>query len=269
MVEPADPVALARLAELLGRPIVPYVVAELRALYYLEKLFGLPRRARFVRSGRPPSEADPEPEEERRRSQPADGMVMPPALTVEPRRRRASSQVPLGHAVPISISYAAACERIDAATHRDQIADTLVEYAKGRCDALIAFLIRDGNALGWRGYVAPDEGRAAAPVIDQLSLPLGGASALQTARDTGELFLGAPPSEGKPIETQLWTALGVTAQPATVLVVPILVKTRAVNLLYVHSLGGPPAALLVTELSELAARISSAYVRLIRQARAS
>jgi len=267
MVEPTDTAARARLAELLGKPIVPYVVAELRALYYLEKLYGVSRRARFIRSGRAPSEAEPEPAEERRRSQPADGIVMPPALTVEPRRRRPSSQVPLGDAVPISLSYGAACDRIDAATHRDHIVDALVEYAKGRCDALVMFLIRDGNALGWRGYVAPPA-RPKLP-IEQLSLPLGGVSALQTARDTGETYLGAPPSEGKPVETQLWASLGINPQPPTVLVVPILVKARAVNLVYVHTLGGPPAALLVTELAELAGRISNAYLRLIRKARAT
>ena len=122
---------------------------ELRALYYLEKLFGLPRRARFVRPGAPASE--PEPPDERRRSQPAQGLVMPPPFTLEPRRRRATSQMPFGTSVTPAMTYGGACERIDAAANRELIAETLVEYGKGRCDALVVFLIRDGNALGWRG----------------------------------------------------------------------------------------------------------------------
>ncbi|MDB4963472.1 MAG: hypothetical protein JWP01_3471 [Myxococcales bacterium] len=267
MVDPTDTTAISELSEKLGSKITPYVVPELRALYYLERLFGQPRRARFVRTGRALSEADPEPTDDRRRSQPAQGMVMPPAFTLEPRRRRSSSQMTLGSAVPLAISYGAACERIDTATHREQIADAMVDYAKGRCDALILFLIRDGNALGWRGWVAPP----ARPrtQIEDLSLPLGGASSLQSAHDAGESFLGEPPSAAKPVESQLWVALGVSPEPMSVLVVPILVKQRAVNLIYVHTLGGPPPQALVTEIGDLAQRIQTSYLRLIKQARGS
>ncbi|MBA3452876.1 MAG: hypothetical protein H0T42_07285 [Deltaproteobacteria bacterium] len=267
MVDPTDAVAIGELAAKLGSKITPYVVPELRALYYLEKLFGQPRRARFVRSGTAPSDGETEPVDDRRRSQPAKGMVLPPAFTLEPRRRRTSSQMTLSSAGAPAITYGAACERIDTATQREQIADAMVEYAKGRCDLLILFLIRDGNALGWRGYVAPPVRKRSQ--IEELSLPLGGASSLQSAHDAGELFLGAPPSAAKPVETQLWTALAVSPEPTHVLVVPILVKTRAVNLIYVHTPAGPPADAFVTELRDLAHLIQASYLRLIKQARGS
>ena len=48
MVDPTDGGAAAQLAEKLGATVTPYVVPELRALYYLERLFGTPRRARFL-----------------------------------------------------------------------------------------------------------------------------------------------------------------------------------------------------------------------------
>ena len=264
MVDPMDVAATTELTARLGSAVKPLIVPELRALYYLEKLFGLPRRARFVRSGRVDAE---EHGDERRRSQPAQGMVMPPKLTLEPRRRRASSQMPLRDEIPHAITYGAACERIDTATHREQIAEALVEYARGRVDALVLFIIRDGNALGWRGYVAPP----AVPkyAFEELSLPLGGASALQTAHDTGETFLGPPPSEAKPVEAQLWSALGIAIDPAETLVVPVMVKNRAVNLIYVHLLGASPPPQLITELSDLAARVQASYLRLIKQARGS
>jgi len=265
MVDPTDDEALAVLAARFDAKITPYVVPELRALYYLERHFGLPRRARFIRTARAGSETDGE--HERRRSQPAQGMVMPPAFTLEPRRKRAGSQVPVGEGVPVALSYGAACERIDTAAHRDAIGDTLVDYAKGRCDALVVFLIRDGNALGWRAFVAPP-GKLDRP-IEELSLPLGGASALQSAHDAGHTFVGAPPSAAHPIETQLWAALHASPEPAAVVVVPVLVKQRAVNLIYAHTLGGPPPRQLVTELQDLAARAQTSYLRLIRQARGS
>ncbi len=267
MVDPTDTIAIRELSEKLGAKITPYVVPELRALYYLEKLFGQPRRARFIRTGREATEPESEPIGDRRRELPTHGMVMPPAFTLEPRRRRASSQMPLGSSVAHAITYGAACERIDTASQREQIADAMVDYAKGRCDALVMFLIRDGNALGWRGYVAPP----ARPrtQIEDLSLPLGGASSLQSAHDAGEPFLGEPPSAAKPVEVQLWTALNVNPEPLTCLVVPVMVKQRAVNLIYVHTLGGPPPQALVTEVSDLAQRIQTSYVRLIKLARGS
>ncbi len=269
VVEPTDSALIDELAERLGASITPYVVPELRALYYLEKHFGLPRRARFIRSGRAGSESD-DPAAERRRSQPAMGMVMPPTLTLEPRRKRPSQQqLELeAPATPgVSSTYGAACERIDTVDHREQIADALVEYARGRCDALVVFLIRDGNALGWRGYLSQPE--LAKTPIEELSLPLGGASALQSAHDAGQAFVGAPPSAAKPVEAKLWAALGTTLEPVSVLVVPVLVKQRAVNLIYVHSLGGPPPRQLVTEVVDLASRAQTSYLRLIRQARGS
>jgi hypothetical protein len=266
MVEPTDRAALVQLTDRFGGMIKPYVVPELRALYYLEKLFGLPRRARFIRAGRAdgPERAETS---ERRREQPAHGMVMPPAFTLEPRRRRQSSQMPLRGELPHAITYGAACERIDTATHREQIADALAEYGKGRVDVLLLFIVRDGNALGWRGFLSPPA--VAHLPIDEISLPLGGASSLQSAHDTGETFLGPPPSAAKPVESQLWSILGITIEPVECLVVPVMVKQRAVNLIYVHQIGATPSPQLITELSDLAARVQASYMRLIKQARGS
>ncbi len=291
MVDPTDADALDQIARHFGTPVAPYVVPELRALYYLERHFGLPRRARFIRTARPGSETDSATKTEpggftptggpktepggftptggidRRRSQPAQGMVMPPSFTLEPRRKRNSSQAPLSEGVAIGMTYGAACERIDTANNREQIGDTFVEYAKGRCDALVVFLIRDGNALGWRAYAGPPA--VLRHPIEELSLPLGGASSLQSAHDTGQVFVGAPPSAAHPIETQLWTELSTSLEPVVVVAVPIMVKQRAVNLIYAHTLGGPPPRQLVSELADLAARAQTSYLRLIRQARGS
>jgi len=265
LVEPDDPRAVEQLAAKLGAQVAPYVVPELRALYYLEKLFGLPRRARFVRAGRSPELTNGDLPGERRRTQPAMGMVMPPALTLEPRRRQTTSPAPLVGALPSAIEFAAACERIDTASNRDHIAETFTTYAQGRCDALVVFLIRDGNALGWRAWVAPPA--ALRKPIEELSLPLGGASSLQSAHDAGQPFVGTPPSAARPIEKQLWAVLGTQPEPFAVLVIPVLVKQRAVNLVYAHIVGSPPPNQLVTELGQLAAHAQASYLRLIRQAR--
>jgi hypothetical protein len=266
LVDPTDAQALAELEARLGAKITPYVVPELRALYYLERHFGTPRRARFIRSARVGTDPGELVGDDRRKTQPAGGIAMPPPLTLEPRRRR-PSQAPIMQAVPTSLSYGAACERIDTATNREQIADTFIDYARGRCDVLVAFLVRDGNALGWRGYVAPPHKPQKA--IEEISLPLGGASALQSAHDAGQTYVGQPPSPAKPVEGTLWTALSCDPKPVEVLVVPIMVKQRAVNLIYAHTLGGTPPQSLISELQDLAARAQTSYMRLIRQTRGS
>ena len=131
----------------------------------------------------------------------------------------------------------------------------------------MVFLIRDGNALGWRGYVAPPI-KLVRP-LEELSLPLGGTSSLQTAYDGCQVFTGVPPSGARPIETRLWTALGADPAPIEVVVVPVQVKQRAVNLIYTHTLGGTPPKAFITELQDLAACAQTAYLRLIRLTRSS
>jgi hypothetical protein len=263
MVDPTDELARAELAEKTGHPLLPHVVAELRLLYYLEKHYGVIRKARYIRPGtrRTLAQAD-----ERRKTQPAGGLVLPPQVRLEPRKRRVSAPppTPAAPAPIVAIPYQAICDRIDQAPHRDQIAQALVDFAPGRFDALLVFIIRDGNALGWRGHVATARGMSAP--LERLSLPLGGTSALQAAHDTLRPFRGAPPSAGRPVETELWTAIGAEPPPDAILVTPIIVKQRVVNLVYAHA-AGPLPDLATDELCELAIRASTAYVRLIRQSK--
>src|SRR5205823_6577587 len=98
----------------------------------------------------------------------------------------------------------------------------------------VVFLVRDGNALGWYGRVAGKQPRTS---VDQISLPLGPASAFQIAHDGMKPFHGPPPSPVHPIENRLWEALG-TPPPLDVVVAPVLVRQRVVNLVYAHAAGG-------------------------------
>ena len=188
-------------------------------------------------------------------------MELPPPLVVPPRRRRSSS-VPRQHGGEPTVAFSAACDRLDAATHRDHLAETLLSYAKGRVSALLLFLVRDANALCWRGYLStPFKGR-----LEEISLPLAGASAFQAAHDTSATFSGPPPAPAHPVESRLWEALGEVPEPREVTVVPVILKQRVVNLIYAHAAGGVPHQL-VEELGQLAARMQSAYLRLIRNSK--
>src|SRR5262249_61022247 len=126
---------------------------------------------------------------------------------------------------------------------------------------------RAGKGVGW-GAGAGRRAGLKRP-IGELSLPLGGASSLQSAHDAGQPFVGTPPSAARPVEKQLWSALATQPEPFAVLVVPVLVKQRAVNLIYAHITSSAPPMQLVNELGDLAVRAQASYLRLIRQARGS
>ncbi len=273
--DPRNEQSIAELATQCGKPIVPYVAPELRIFYYLEKHYGLKRKARYVRSGT--RRAGPGHSDERRRTQAPGGIEMPPAVRFEPKPKpkaagdaaASTSDEPAAAAADRPeqrIGYKEACEAIEDSEHRDQIGKTLVEYGVGRFEACVVFLLRDANALGWYGYSILS--RDAQGATERLGLPLGGASVLQTAHDSGEPFRGTSPSAGRPIEKRLWSALGVDREPEEVLVVPVRVGRRVVNLVYVHGFGGEKIPdYLADELEELALRASDAYVRLIQLAK--
>ncbi len=259
MIDPRDEHAIDQLADQTGLAITPYIVSELRALYYLEKHYGLPRKARFVRAGTRKQATGLD----RRRAQPPGGLVTPPSVRLEPRRKSAEHAVPPPPAqAPPRRSFAETCDRIDACRHRDEIATTLLEFAEGRFPALVLFLVRDGNALGWRAYTERPLARPSA----ELSLPIGGSSSLQCANDDLRPFRGRPPAAAQPTERALWQFLDV-APVAEVAVAPVAVRQRAVNLIYAHPRGDRFEGAVIDELSELATRASEAYVRLIRQAK--
>lgn len=262
--DPGDRNTIDQLANLCDCGIAPYIAPELRIYYYLEKHYGLERKARFIRTGTRVS--GPDSTDERRRTQPAGGIQMPPAIRFEPKRKKRTTERAVtasGRPEP-SLSYKDAGAAIDEAPHRNVIGEALVDYAVGRFEACAVFILRDQNAMGWRLYSSirsPEK-------VEQLSLALGGTSALQAAHDSAEPHRGPSPSPGQPIERKLWTALGARVDPTDMLVVPIAVRNRVVNLVYVHGFAGEALPdHLCDELIELARRAGDAYMRLITAAK--
>ena len=92
---------------------------------------------------------------------------------------------------------------------------------------------------------------------------------LQRAAITGEPYRGPSPDRDHPVERKLWAALGVAAA-SDLIAAPIMVRHRAVNLVYVHPLpGGGFSDQLAHELTALCARAADAYVRLIQRAKSA
>jgi len=272
LADPSDQSSLKQLAGQCECPIVPYIAPELRIYYYLEKHFELKRKARFVRAG---TRRDaPQSLDERRRAQPPHGIEMPPMVRFEPKPRAPTDPQGVGAREELPPRPAERCSAeeiiamIAAAESRDSIAAAFTEYAVGRFDACVVFLLRDANAIGWRVYSTTASG--ARDDIETLSLPLGGASGVQAAHDSRAPYRGAPPTAGRPIETKLWKALGVHRDPTELLVVPVMVKARVVNLVYVHVEGDEHLSdTHVEELTRIAHHASEAYMDLIQNAKST
>jgi hypothetical protein len=288
LANPRNGDAIAQLSVRCGYPIQPYVAAELRIYYYLEKYYGIERKARYVRTGT--QRHTPGHVDERRVTHAPRGLVMPPPVTFAPKHKRAKTDPGLGEPAPGEdheepaaeptapeprhvrreprVSYATTIDAISEASHRNDIGDALIAYADGRFGVAVVFLLRDQNALGWRYYSA--SGAGSFEKVEHLALPLGGTSVLQAAHDSAKPYRGDSPSAGMPIERELWDAVEARAEPKDMLVVPITVKSRVVNLIYVHGVdGGPIPDHLADELVELALRCSDAYVRLIQAIKAA
>lgn len=269
MASPRDSEAIRAVQGALGKDIAPHVAPELRIYYYLEKHYGIMRHARFLRTQE--AAAGSGPAAERRRTQPSGGIELPPVVRFEPKAKNSASAGHEGEpetatSIDPTISFGGACDAIEGAERRDQIGEALAEYAAGRFDALVVFVVRDRNAVGWRGYsvTRPD----ISGDLASLSLALGGASALQACHDGGRPYRGKIESGAHPVEARLWAALGTDAPPAEVMVVPVAVKSRMVNLVYAHGPGGAPISEAhAEELCELCARAEIAYIRLIRAAK--
>jgi hypothetical protein len=209
---------------------------------------------------------------DRRRTQPHPGQPAP-VVRFEPRSRAASeprtplpAPEPRERPVPARVTLDEAQRAVGNAQHRDQIADAVLAFAEGRLAAAALFIVRGQSAIGWRG-IAADQRRLHGSAIESLAVPLGGASVLQVAFDTGQVFRGASPAAGRPIERKVCDVLGVKDLPDEMLVVPIRVSQRIVNLLYGHGWGRVVPEDAARDLADLADRAGEAYARLIQAAR--
>lgn len=271
MSDPRQPDRIGDIQRALGTTIAPYAAAELRILYYLERHYHIERRPRFLRPAdlnAPPIVSD------RRRTQPSPGQVAP-VVRFEPRARRGSETAPPPAEVkppakasgPKLTSYESARRAIATAQQRDQIADAWMNLAEGRLGAALLFIVRGQAAMGWRGMAA-DGKRLAGAAVERLAVPLGGSSVLQVCYDTGRPHHGASPAAGRPIERQIWEALAVGEPPEIMLVIPVIVGQRVVNLLYGHGGAGRTISdVHVRELTDLAGEVGTGYTRLIQASR--
>ncbi len=152
-------------------------------------------------------------------------------------------------------------EDLAATDDHDQAAERLLAYLSGRFECALIMLVRDDVAYGWKGYARS----ASQSAIESLVVPLTVPSMFQIAATRGRPFHGPPPEAGSRLQKRLWKSLN-SEIPSEVLVTPVYVSSRLVNLIYAHP--GPlrrvkPVA--QANLAALASAAGLAYRRAIKR----
>ena len=163
-----------------------------------------------------------------------------------------------------AVSLEDAIHRLTLARHREQMADVVMDFMRGYFGCGMFFLVRDGQARVWRGF-SPGIPEAA---IETVAFPISMPSCFQLAHDRRTPFRGLAPVEGGKLQRQIWKYLHC-AEPSELVVVPVQVKNRVLNLVYAHAVDGFPLPDgPVIDLQTLCAVVSSTYVRMIQKLKA-
>ncbi len=298
-VDPLQPYAADEIGGVSGHGILPSVACELRIHYYLERIYGIPRHNRYVRvddaaarhrdaherrrfveafpsislGDEPPVPPRPPPPPEPPPPPPTVGPGRPRQQAMSgswdiplPPPRPAPPPPPVLPAVPPvrpALGAAAAIAAIGAASDRDVIGELVVDHLRASFGGGLLFIVRQGMALGWKGFAPGVDD----PVIEAIALPLGQPSLLKLAHETGALYRGAPPADGAVLNGLLWKILKVPP-PREVVVAPVAINSRVVNLVYGHA---PDSGLLtpaaVADLASVCAAAAAAFTRLIQSAK--
>ncbi len=168
-----------------------------------------------------------------------------------------------GESAPLPWSTVEAVDAIAVATNRDQVGQAIANYLRSACGVGLVLIVQHEVAMGWKGF-APGVGAAE---IEGLAIPLAAPSALQIAHQQQSTFRGPPPLDGVAIDRQLSERLR-SSVPKEVIVSPVIIRDRVVNLVYGHAEdGGPLPDRLMAGLGTLTRAASAAYVRLIQESK--
>ncbi len=139
---------------------------------------------------------------------------------------------------------------------REDIAESVASFVGHDADRCAIFQIRGDIAQGWRLV----SNRKEDPNFGEFQVTLDHPSILKTVTDTASYYIGPIPTTSKD-NIRLVEALGGTP-PTTALLVPVIVMSRVITVLYVDDKKGDLAEKLL-ELQKLAAKMAMAFEILI------
>jgi hypothetical protein len=265
--DPHDTEAIEEIAHVTGAKIRVFVAPELCILRHLERYYGI--RVELAAplvdddEGAPPLDAMMQAAQWLPSLPPA---AAPPAGTPSPPASPTTSPTtpPTTPPTTLPLTLEAALARLDLASDRDAIGDALQAYLRAMFGVGIVFIVKNDIAYGWRGFGAALDYKE----VGALAIPLNATTVLSLAYRLGQPFRGAP-QEGEGVLQSHFFRLIHTEAPSEVIVVPIAVKKRVVNLVYAQAQhGGRIQDTAAFDLSTLCRSAGESFVRLIRKRKA-
>lgn len=247
MADPSNLNVIDELAFRTGCIIQPMVAPELRVSSALERYYNIQRSARSVQFVHVHHEQE-------RTKQGISPPPLPPFPTAEtvnkpqtefssvkPRQQPpAATQVtlledleeaelfeevlPLVDPTPCTLESIAL--QLTASSDREDIADGIAEYIGQEFPRGALFMIRGGNAFGWKAMMDGEE----IARFDEFQIPLDEPSVLKTVAETGSNFLGPIPRT--PFNSMMLQEFG-GRMPETALLLPLFMMGRVVGILYI------------------------------------
>ncbi len=161
------------------------------------------------------------------------------------------------------IDQAEASRLLEMATSKERVGLVIADWLRSTFGCGLVLVVKNDMAVGWQGFF-PD----AEDLIEAVAVPLGKPSLLTPALDGRGAFCGVPNPEGAKANQLLWKLLRCPP-PSEVIVCPVVIAKRTVNLIYAHSADDDP--LTDTQFRQtqvLAGDAGAAYLRIIRRERA-
>jgi hypothetical protein len=270
---PRDATALREIQAAIGHEIEPWVTTEPRLYQALERHYrlrfegtrGIRLAADTVRPApRARTEAETAPDPVPKEPELGlDGRPMDAQFEIDDFVRRPAGWTANGDATgakaapdPAAVSLHALDESLAGARDRDEIAEALFAFAGSRSSRSGLFAVgRDGI----RGVA----GRGRAFATDRLRsviVPVGQGTVFDTALKSRDFYFGVVPA--LPANRDLYTALGGRL-PATVMLLPIVVKERTIALFYLDGDDGPLLAPDIPLMRRVAVKAGLAFEMLL------
>ena len=295
LLDPRDDHQLALLGDISRRMIEPYVLPEIRLLYWLETHCGVDRHPRYTnlsaRSRRSEeanstsgsaafqplaagqeltsedairclATASPPPlaeraEAGRRAPRSVEALLFEEIVLVDEVAGGAELDAVASPAGPGEIATLEA--ELQGADDRHVAIDLALRLATAFAPSVALFIVRGGLVAGQRAIVD-----GAVRRIDTILLPAESASLFTQPAVTGRPFRGRPPQGG--LDGRIVAALG-RADAQEVLIQPVAIRGRVVSLLYADNGADALADTSVAALGALAGLMQRAFERLILDAK--
>jgi hypothetical protein len=276
MLDPSDLKAIDELSFRTGFIIRPMVTPEVRLLGALEKYYQVQRTARYIQiirdrpprspsakpgSGPPKRPATPAPKPHRPMPPPASPRPAPPSrILLDAEIVESLEEVDiLDEVLPLMeeepCTFDSISSRLSESSDREDIADCIAEYIGQEFPRGALFMIRGGNAFGWKAMMDGEE----IALFNQFQIPLDEPSVLKTVAETGSNFLGPIPRT--PFNSMMLQEFG-GRMPETALLLPLFMLGRVVGILYIDG-GSSETRARIGDLQRLIAKAIMAFEILI------